>query len=100
MRAAWDANAAFWDEQMESGGTWQQFLIEPAVERALRLEQGERVLEVACGNGEFARRMAELGAVARGVRAAVGKMSGNAAAWFDAYVAQNGSGWFRLDPAA
>ena len=61
VRAAWDANAAFWDEQMESGGTWQQFLIEPAVERVLRLERGERVLEVACGNGEFARRMAELG---------------------------------------
>jgi 2-polyprenyl-3-methyl-5-hydroxy-6-metoxy-1,4-benzoquinol methylase len=62
VRAAWDANAAFWDQQMESGGTWQQFLIEPAVERVLRLEKGERVLEVACGNGEFARRMAELGA--------------------------------------
>ena len=62
VRAAWDANAAFWDEQMESGGTWQQFLIEPAVERMLRLERGERVLEVACGNGEFARRMATLGA--------------------------------------
>jgi ubiquinone/menaquinone biosynthesis C-methylase UbiE len=62
VRAAWDANAAFWDEQMESGHTWQQFLIEPAVERLLRLERGERVLEVACGNGEFARRMAELGA--------------------------------------
>jgi 2-polyprenyl-3-methyl-5-hydroxy-6-metoxy-1,4-benzoquinol methylase len=62
VRAAWDAIAAFWDEQMESGGTWQQFLIEPAVERVLRLEGGERVLEVACGNGEFARRMAELGA--------------------------------------
>lgn len=62
VRAAWDANAGFWDDQMESGGTWQQFLIEPAVERVLRLEKGERVLEVACGNGEFARRMAELGA--------------------------------------
>lgn len=48
---------------------------------------------------EAARRMAELGGVARAVRAAVGKMSGSAAAWFDAYVAQNGSGWFRLDQA-
>src|SRR5690349_9356232 len=62
VRAAWDTNAAFWDERMESGGTWQQSLIEPAVEAVLRLEPGERVLEVACGNGEFARRMAELGA--------------------------------------
>jgi SAM-dependent methyltransferase len=61
VRAAWDANAVFWDEQMESGGTWQQSLIEPAVEAVLRLEPGERVLEIACGNGEFARRMTELG---------------------------------------
>src|SRR5260221_9800949 len=62
VRAAWDANAAYWDEQMEAGNTWQQFLIEPAVERVLRLEPGERVLEIACGNGEFSRRMASLGA--------------------------------------
>jgi len=62
VRTAWDANAVFWDEQMESGGTWQQSLIEPAVETVLRLEPGERVLEIACGNGEFSRRMAELGA--------------------------------------
>jgi len=62
VRAVWDTNAAFWDEHMEAGATWQQSLIEPAVERVLRLEQGERVLEIACGNGEFARRMAWLGA--------------------------------------
>jgi 2-polyprenyl-3-methyl-5-hydroxy-6-metoxy-1,4-benzoquinol methylase len=62
VRAAWDANAAYWDEHMEAGETWQQSLIEPAVERVLRLEPGERVLEIACGNGEFARRMASLGA--------------------------------------
>jgi 2-polyprenyl-3-methyl-5-hydroxy-6-metoxy-1,4-benzoquinol methylase len=61
-RAVWDANAAFWDEHMEAGTTWQQSLIEPAVERVLRLESGERVLEIACGNGEFSRRMAWLGA--------------------------------------
>jgi hypothetical protein len=48
---------------------------------------------------EAARRMAELGAVAVQVRAAVGKMSGDAAAWLDAYATQSGSGWFRLDQA-
>ena len=61
VRSAWDELAAFWDERMEAGATWQRHLIQPSVERLLRLERGERVLEIACGNGEFARRMSELG---------------------------------------
>jgi ubiquinone/menaquinone biosynthesis C-methylase UbiE len=59
--ATWDALAAFWDDQMEAGRTWQRTLIQPAVEQLLGLEPGEQVLEVACGNGEFSRRMTELG---------------------------------------
>jgi ubiquinone/menaquinone biosynthesis C-methylase UbiE len=58
----WDALAGFWDERMEAGDTWQGELIQPAVERLLELRAGERVLEIACGNGAFARRMTELGA--------------------------------------
>ena len=61
VRGAWDALAPYWDEQMEAGNTWQRTLIAPAVERLLTLRHGERVLELACGNGEFARRMTELG---------------------------------------
>ena len=61
VRSTWDELAAFWDERMEAGLTWQRHLIQPAVERLLRLQRGERVLEIACGNGEFARRMSELG---------------------------------------
>ncbi len=48
---------------------------------------------------EATRRMAELGNVSVQVRTAVAKMSGDAAAWLDAYVAQDGAGWFRLDQA-
>lgn len=48
---------------------------------------------------EAARRMAELGNATVQVKAAVGKTSGDAAAWFDAYVTQSGFGWFRLDQA-
>jgi 2-polyprenyl-3-methyl-5-hydroxy-6-metoxy-1,4-benzoquinol methylase len=62
VRATWDALAPYWDEQMEAGRTWQRTLIQPAVEQLLELERGERVLELACGNGEFARRMASAGA--------------------------------------
>lgn len=62
LRASWDALAGFWDDQMEAGTTWQRHLIQPALERLLEIRTGEQVLEIACGNGEFARRMAELGA--------------------------------------
>jgi ubiquinone/menaquinone biosynthesis C-methylase UbiE len=62
VRSAWDELAAFWDERVEAGRTWQRHLIQPPVERLLGLESGEQVLEIACGNGQFARRMAELGA--------------------------------------
>jgi len=62
VRAPWDAMAAYWDEHMEAGKTWQQGLVEPAVEKVLEVRSGERVLEIACGNGQFSRRMAELGA--------------------------------------
>jgi ubiquinone/menaquinone biosynthesis C-methylase UbiE len=61
VRSTWDELAAFWDERVEAGLTWQRHLIQPAVERLLRLQPGERVLEIACGNGDFARRMSELG---------------------------------------
>jgi SAM-dependent methyltransferase len=63
VRGAWDAIAEFWDDRMRAGETWQRSLIQPAVERLLDLRPGERVLEIACGNGEFSRRMAELGAL-------------------------------------
>ena len=61
-RQVWETNAAFWDEQMADGNQFQQVLVGPALERLLEIQPGERVLEIACGNGVFARRMAALGA--------------------------------------
>jgi 2-polyprenyl-3-methyl-5-hydroxy-6-metoxy-1,4-benzoquinol methylase len=61
-RALWDAKAAFWDElHGEHGNQFHQALISPAVERLLLLKPGERVLDIACGTGVMARRMAALG---------------------------------------
>jgi len=62
IRTTWDQLAGYWDEQMEAGETWQRTLIQPPVGRLLELLAGERVLEIACGNGEFARVMAAAGA--------------------------------------
>jgi 2-polyprenyl-3-methyl-5-hydroxy-6-metoxy-1,4-benzoquinol methylase len=62
VRETWDTLAGFWDSKMEAGETWQRTLIAPSVENLLKITPGERVLELACGNGEFARRLTELGA--------------------------------------
>jgi 2-polyprenyl-3-methyl-5-hydroxy-6-metoxy-1,4-benzoquinol methylase len=58
----WDQNAAFWDDRYGEGNAFQKLLIGPATERLLGLKPGELVLDIACGNGAFSRRMAELGA--------------------------------------
>ncbi|GAC1568326.1 MAG: class I SAM-dependent methyltransferase [Ktedonobacteraceae bacterium] len=60
-RKIWNQNAAFWDDNMGDGNDFQRLLVAPASERLLNLQDGETVLEIACGNGVFARRMAQLG---------------------------------------
>jgi 2-polyprenyl-3-methyl-5-hydroxy-6-metoxy-1,4-benzoquinol methylase len=59
---AWEKKAAFWDETMGEGNAFQRVLVGPATERLLEVRQGETVLDVACGNGVFSRRLAALGA--------------------------------------
>ena len=62
VHAAWETNAAFWDGRFGEGNDFHLQLIAPETERLLAIESGERVLDVACGNGAFSRRMAALGA--------------------------------------
>src|SRR5919112_274011 len=62
VHEAWEKKAAFWDERMGEGNAFQRVLIGPATERLLEVLPGETVLDVACGNGVFSRRLAELGA--------------------------------------
>lgn len=62
VQAAWEANAAFWDDYVGAeGNDFHRFLIAPTTLRLLALRPGEEVLEIACGNGQFAREMARLG---------------------------------------
>ena len=58
----WEQNAPFWDDYMGEGNDFHRLLIAPATERLLSVRKGERVLDVACGNGSFSRRLADLGA--------------------------------------
>lgn len=61
-RAAWEANAAYWDARIGEGNDFVNVLIWPATQRLLNLQPGERVLDAGCGNGLYARRLAALGA--------------------------------------
>ena len=57
----WEGKADFWDAQMGEGNAFHRTLIGPAVERLLAPQSGETFLDIACGNGQFARRLAQLG---------------------------------------
>lgn len=55
----WNQNAAFWDQRGgDAGLVMQRTLVDPNIERLLDLKPNQRLLEIACGNGVFARRMA------------------------------------------
>lgn len=59
----WNENAEFWDDYMgQEGNEYHKLLVRPATEELLALEPGAVVLDVACGNGNFSRRLTELGA--------------------------------------
>lgn len=59
--AAWEANAEFWDDtQGDDGNYWQRVLVFPATMELLQ-PLPSAVLEIACGNGNFARQLARLG---------------------------------------
>ncbi len=62
VRAAWEANAEWWDAYYQEGNDFHRTLVAPPTERLLDVRGGETILDVACGNGAFSRRMAELGA--------------------------------------
>ena len=69
----WDRMAAWWDQkQGEEGNRWHRLLIEPIFERVIGDVGGLRVLEIACGNGRLARRMARRGAKVTAVDASEG----------------------------
>src|SRR5437870_4061910 len=61
-RDAWNRNAEFWNERMGDGNDFFTVLVWPAVERLLASRPGDRLLDVACGNGVSSRRLASSGA--------------------------------------
>ncbi len=62
-RRAWNANATHWNARMgDAGNDFVNQLIWPVAEELLALQPREQVLDIGCGNGLYARRMARLGA--------------------------------------
>ena len=62
-RAAWNANAAVWDAKMgDEGNDFVNVLQWPAIRPLLGEIEGQRILDIACGNGLYSRRLAALGA--------------------------------------
>jgi 2-polyprenyl-3-methyl-5-hydroxy-6-metoxy-1,4-benzoquinol methylase len=61
-RQVWNQNAGFWDERMGEGNDFVEVLVWPATTRLLDLKAGERILDIACGNGLSSRRLAAMGA--------------------------------------
>jgi 2-polyprenyl-3-methyl-5-hydroxy-6-metoxy-1,4-benzoquinol methylase len=61
-RLVWNRNARFWNDYMGEGNDFVRDLIWPPTERLLQLQAKEHVLDIACGNGLYARRLAAKGA--------------------------------------
>ena len=62
-QAIWEQKAGFWDDYIGAeGNQFHQKLVAPAVRRLLDVHANEHVLDVACGNGQFSRELAGLGA--------------------------------------
>lgn len=60
---AWEQNAAFWDDYMgEESNYFHRDLVRPHTEELLGVQKEDLILDIACGNGNFSKRMAEQGA--------------------------------------
>jgi len=59
---SWGGVAKWYDETVEEKGSYQQDLILPNLLRLMGIKKGERVLDLACGQGLFAREFAKAGA--------------------------------------
>lgn len=68
---SWGNVAEWYDELLEtSEDSYQKQVILPNLIRLLNTKKGDRILDLACGQGFFARAMADAGAVVTGVDAA------------------------------
>ncbi len=59
---AWETNATFWDDQMgDNSNYFHCDIVRPSVDKLLEINENDFVLEVACGNGNYASYLASKG---------------------------------------
>lgn len=67
MKTDWNNVAQWYDNYLEGDDTYQAAVIAPNLLRLIDPKKGKRILDVACGQGYFARLCAEKGAEVIGV---------------------------------
>ena len=58
----WDGIAEWWDDKIGDGNEAQNEFIDPTTQRLLQPESGQTILDITCGAGRMARRIADSGA--------------------------------------
>lgn len=66
-KTSWGRVASWYDRVVENEGSYQKTLILPNLLRLVEAKKGEVILDLACGQGFFAREFAKLGAKVIGV---------------------------------
>ncbi len=61
--SAWEENAVFWDNFMgDESNDFHRDVVCPSVGTLLAVNAGDFILDIACGNGNYSKRLAEKGA--------------------------------------
>lgn len=61
-KKCWEHNAQVWDELSGDGRAFQVQVVDPVIDALLpKIGPKTKVLEIACGNGFLARRLAKMG---------------------------------------
>jgi len=64
---SWGGVAGWYDSLLQMDGTYQKEVILPNLLRLMDIKKGEKILDIACGQGFFSRLLAEKGAEVTGV---------------------------------
>jgi len=69
-KTSWNKVASWYDKHVgDKGSDYHQQLVIPGAVKLLAPQKGEKILDVACGQGVFCRQLASLGAEVSGVDA-------------------------------